>query len=127
MVIKRTDGTKRIIDLTAVPLDNRSVYGIARDITGRKAMEEALREERDNAQQYLDVAEVILLVLNREQEVTLINKKGCSIIGLPEEEILGRKWFKDFVPEQFKDELEERFNEVFTSEKVFDEYFEIRF
>ncbi len=118
------DGAERIIDLAAVPLDDHAVYGIARDITERKAMEEALREERDSAQQYLDVAEVILLVLNRNQEVTLINKKGCSILGLSEGEIIGKRWFDEFLPERFRGEMKARFCEAFRSKEGFDEYYE---
>jgi len=57
---------------------------IARDITQRKQIQEEIRRERDRAQQYLDVAEVLLLALNSRGEVTLINKKGAQILGYEE-------------------------------------------
>jgi hypothetical protein len=41
----------------------------------------AIPEERDRAQRYLDIAEVILLVLDAEGRITLINRKGCSSLG----------------------------------------------
>jgi PAS domain S-box-containing protein len=73
------------------------------DITERKQAEEALLRERDKAQRYLDVAGVILIATDAEDRVTLINKKGCQILGYEEEEILGKKWPSNFVPEKAKD------------------------
>lgn len=57
-----------------------------------------LREERYRLQKYLDVAGVMLLALNEKGEVTRINKKGCEILGLSETEILGKNWFRHFLP-----------------------------
>ncbi len=44
LVYERPDGTERVIDLTAVPLDDTSVYGIARDVTERKQYTRKLQE-----------------------------------------------------------------------------------
>ena len=63
----------------------------------RRKMENALREERDRVQRYLDIAGVILVAINNNQEVTLINKKGCEVLGYSEEEIIGKNWFDNFL------------------------------
>ncbi len=44
VVYQRPDGTERIATLTTVPIDNRVIIGIARDITDELAMEEQLRQ-----------------------------------------------------------------------------------
>ena len=72
--------------------------GLAQNITDRVLAQEAAIEERDRAQKYLDNAGAILLVLDAEGTVTLINKKGCEVLGWPEEEILGKNWGTDFIP-----------------------------
>lgn len=61
-----------------------------------------VREERDKAQRYLDVAGVILMVQNEQGHVTLINKKGCEVLGYPEAEILGKDWFEHFIPARLR-------------------------
>ena len=71
----------------------------------RKRAEEALREERDRAQGYLDVAEVMLLVVDADERVALVNRKGCQTLRYEEEEILGQNWFDRFVPERLRDEV----------------------
>ena len=95
-----------------------------KDITERKAMEERLREERDKAQQYLDVVGVIILVIDVDQKVKLINKKGCEILGYQEGEILGRKWFDNFVPQRVKNEMMAAFGNLETGEIKLNAYFE---
>lgn len=74
------------------------------DITYRKQMEDALREERDRAQRYLDIAGVILLVLDAAQNVILINRKGCNILKYAETEIVGRNWFDNFVAPEVREQ-----------------------
>lgn len=60
---------------------------------GRKAAEKELRRERNKAQQYLDIAGTIFVVLNVEGEITLINRKGCQVLGYKEGELIGKNWF----------------------------------
>jgi len=86
-----------------------------RDITSRKKAEEALREERDRAQNYLDVAGVMFVHINKEGNVTLINKKGCDILGYQEEEIVGKNWFDNFLPERDGETVKEVFFKLIAS------------
>jgi PAS domain S-box-containing protein len=81
------------------------IMGLFRDITWQKKAEQALKEERDKAKNYLDIAGVIILAINAEGYITLINKKGCEVLGYKEEEIIGKNWFDSFIPSGIKDEL----------------------
>lgn len=61
--------------------------------------EEQLRRERDRTAQYLDVAGVMILVLDTGGKVLLINRKGAEILGYDtEDEIIGKDWFEEFIP-----------------------------
>ncbi|MBN2753554.1 MAG: PAS domain S-box protein [Candidatus Goldbacteria bacterium] len=61
--------------------------------------EEMLRKERDLAKKYIDIAGVMLVALNKKGQITLINKKGCEILGyFDREQLIGKNWFDDFVP-----------------------------
>jgi PAS domain S-box-containing protein len=68
----------------------------------RKQVEEALRDEKNKAQGYLDIAGVMLIAIDTEGKVTLINKKGCDVLGYKEEEVIGKNWFEHFIPERWK-------------------------
>lgn len=88
------------------------IQAILRDITERKRAEQLLRKERDRSQKYLDVAGVMLVAIDSEQRVGLINKKGCEILGYKEEEILGKNWFNNFLPEHVQREVQAIFQRL---------------
>ncbi|MBT7790879.1 MAG: PAS domain S-box protein, partial [Calditrichaeota bacterium] len=71
---------------------------IVKDITDKKIAEQTLKVERDRAQQYLKIAEVMMLALDTEGQVVMINKKGCNILGYEEQEIIGKNWFDLCIP-----------------------------
>lgn len=98
--------------------------GIFREITERKRIEESLRKERDKAQKYLDIAEVILVVIDADRKIKLINRKGCEILGYEEEEIVGKDWFHCFLPERVRNEVIEGFNMLLASNVEPIRYFE---
>ncbi len=77
-----------------------------------KQSKDVIRNERDRAQRYLDVAGVIIIVLNADQKVALINKKGCEILGYDESKIIGKKWFDNFIPERDRDKTRAVFFEL---------------
>ncbi|HEX9019866.1 MAG TPA: ATP-binding protein [Nitrospirota bacterium] len=74
--------------------------------------EESLKKGRDTAKQYLDVAGVILLVVDAEQRVTMINRKGCEILGVPEQQVLHKNWFDHFIPDSTRDAVKKEFSRL---------------
>ncbi len=79
------------------------IYELEDEILERKSAEAALRHERDRAQRYLDTADVILLALDLDGRVTLINRKGCDLLGRSEAELLGHDWIGTCLPERRRD------------------------
>ncbi|MBI5344584.1 MAG: PAS domain S-box protein, partial [Deltaproteobacteria bacterium] len=75
----------------------------------RRVVEEDLRKERDRARRYLAAAGVIMVVVDTEGRTALINRKGAEILGRREEDILGKNWFDNFVPEHARDEVRAAF------------------
>ena len=86
--------------------------GIIRDIRERKAIERALLVERDRAQNYLDLADVILLGLDTQGRITLINRRGCEVLGYQESELLGKDWFLTCIPGNKREEVKRLFGEI---------------
>jgi diguanylate cyclase (GGDEF)-like protein/PAS domain S-box-containing protein len=101
--ILRPNGEVRyILSSASVVLDEQGgaqrLIGTNQDVTQRKQAERVLRQERDRAQHYLDVAGVVIIALDQKGTVTMINRRGCQLIGRPEEGIVGRCWFDEFLP-----------------------------
>ena len=90
----------------------------------RNHAEKALIQERDKAQKYLDVAGVILVALNLHGNVDLINKRGCEILGYSEDEIKGKNWFDNFLPENIRGETKNVFEKLVAGKVDLFRYFE---
>jgi len=78
---------------------------IVRDITHRKKVEQALKNEQEKAQKYLDIAEVMILVLDQNGEILLINQKGEQTLGYQENELIGKNWFDTCIPKRNRREI----------------------
>ncbi|MDD3927055.1 MAG: PAS domain-containing protein, partial [bacterium] len=116
-MISRQDGTYRWSTTTKVPLYDSEgrclgIMGISRDATERKRTEIALREERDKAQHYLDIAGSIIVALDEDGQITLLNKKGCEVLGCEERDAIGRDWFNEFVPERNRVNITAKFKQL---------------
>jgi len=123
------NGRKVLLETSGVPiLDEKGnligYRGMDRDITERKKMEEALREERNKLQKYLAVAGIIVLVLSPEGKVLLMNNKGSEVLGYKRMEILGKNWFTNFIPEKNRAEVRAFFEKLINEIVDHVEYFE---
>jgi PAS domain S-box-containing protein len=122
-------GNKVPINIASSPLRTRDgeIIGIVenfRDLTKHKGLWAKLRQERNRAQQYLNVAAVIMVALNDQGIVTLINKKGCDVLGYKEEEIVGKNWFDLCLPERMKIEVKGVFEKLMAGKNEVVEYYE---
>ena len=99
--------------------ENGKVSGFSeftRDITQRKKSEEALINEKEKLQKYLDISAVMVIMLDKDQRVTLINKKGCEILGCVADETIGKNWFDNFIPEKKRDHVKAVFDKLMAGE-----------
>jgi two-component system, LuxR family, sensor kinase FixL len=116
VVAQRRDGSMFPVFLAVgriEGLDPIRFVGFIHDVSDRKRVVEALRRERDRAQTYLDLAEVMLLALDARGTISLVNRKGCEILGWPEDELVGRNWFDTCLPEELRDEVRGMFGQFF--------------
>lgn len=86
--------------------------------------QESLRIEKSRGEMYVDIAGVIIVVLEVDQRVSLVNKKGCEILGYTKEEIIGKNWFDTFVPAWDRARVKAGFVELIAGQIEPIEYFE---
>ncbi len=76
----------------------RSFLGIIRDATERQEAREALRRERDFAENLLETAHAIVLVLDVDGCIVRYNHYLEELAGRSLSQTRGRNWFDSFVP-----------------------------
>ena len=82
------------------------------------------KEQEYRAHKYFDLAGVIFVALDRNGIVTLVNRKGCEILGCDVEHILGKSWFETFLPSEIGTAVKAEFQRLIAGEREPAEYFE---
>jgi two-component system, sensor histidine kinase and response regulator len=93
-----------------------------REIRRRKSAEAALREQKRQAEMYLEVAGVMLTVLDIDGHIALINRKGCELLGQPAESLMGINWFETFYPPERRHAPLVVFQEIVSGQLASHEY-----
>jgi diguanylate cyclase (GGDEF)-like protein/PAS domain S-box-containing protein len=111
------------VQLSRIELGDRAILeAVVRDITQQKKAFERVREARDRAQEYFEVARVMMLVLDPEGRVAAINQRGCELLELSQDEIVGQDWFGRFLPEEIRAEVQPFFDRLMRGEVEVAEY-----
>ena len=83
--LRRSDGEITYVHVTGVPrkTGDKIVGSISviTDLNEQKKAEEAIKIEKERAESYLNIAGGILVALDVQGKITLINQKGCQILG----------------------------------------------
>ena len=127
--IRHRDGRICIIEKNADVIRDKHgrVIGAVesfKDITLRKNAEQAILREKELAQQYLDIAGVVILVVDTGQNVRLINRKGCVILGRSADEVMGKNWFDLSLPPGLAARNKELFRDMVAGRREMQPYFE---
>lgn len=102
----------------------RPAAGSGRSGDGRRRARRSRTEAAAADLTYLDVAGVMFVALDRDQRVTLVNRKGCEILGYRREEIIGAHWFDKFLPPHAQEEARGVFRQLMDGRVEAAEYFE---
>jgi|GEM_PF-1030706 PAS domain S-box-containing protein len=102
--------------------DVRGIICVATNISLRKEAETRLKNERDILKKYLDIADVFFLVQDNEGKIILINKNGRNTLGLPEKDIIGKRWVDTFVQADSRESAAYVFSNLVNSSSLSGEY-----
>ena len=126
--LRRSDGEVVYVHATGAPrrLGDNVIGSISiiADLTEQKRIETALKAERDKAERYLNIAEVILVALDTNARITLLNRKGYQILGYDESELTGKNWIKTCLRPEDQESVLTTNNKIVAGEIEPFEYYE---
>ncbi len=92
--------------------------------TEQKILQNQLRKERDQAQHCLNAAQFMIVTLNRNGNITLINKKACDVLGYSVDHLLNQNWFELCLPVSERQTTSQYFNKLISGDIESVEYYE---
>ncbi len=97
---------------------------VFRDITERKKAEEKIKKEIEKSKNYLNIAGVIIVALDKDGIITLLNKKGHELLGYDEGELIGKNWFEVCLPPNDRERVYEYFKKLMAGEMELIKFYE---
>jgi len=99
-------------DPTPLP-DGGSLWnGVVRDVSERRAAEEAVRRERDFADNLIETAQAIILVLDPQGRIVRYNHYLEKLSGFPLAEMCGKEWVESFLPDDERQRIRALFGQT---------------
>ncbi len=102
----------------------KQTHCVIHNITGRKQNEDLIKRERDQAKMYLDIAAVMIGTLDCLGNITMLNQRGCQILGYDEDELLGKSWFETCVPAEQREMVESLFHDIVRGNRPISDVYE---
>lgn len=113
MLVRRPDGTGRLLEVWGTPVKNSGGIVWASlvaflDITERKQMEMQLRESEERFAMLFQQAPLGYQSLDEQGYFLEVNQKWLDTFGYETDEVIG-KWFGDFLAPEYRDLFRTRF------------------
>lgn len=81
-----------------VGADPPRFVGFLQDMTLRQQALQAAQREHERANRFLEATQTMLVGLDLDLRVTMINPKGCEVLGRAETSLLGSSWSESVIP-----------------------------
>ena len=102
------------------------LVGTHGDIDRRKEAEEEILKQKQLADRYLNMSEVVFIGMDPSGKITLVNDYACRILECGREDLIGRNWFAEFLPDDCREEVSSVFTRFIRREIELPESFENR-
>ncbi|WP_298685208.1 response regulator [uncultured Methanomethylovorans sp.] len=96
------------------PVNRLELVTRVKSLTRIKHLQDRILAERNYAYQCIDVAGVLMLVVDREQKINLINRTGNEALGYDEFELIGQNMFDVLVLQEEREKEKEKFRDIIT-------------
>jgi PAS domain S-box-containing protein len=69
-------------------------------------------EKKDIENLYLNLEDILIALVRKDEIVVDINQKGCELLEFPKDEIVGKNWFDSFIPQSIREEMRRSFHQL---------------
>ena len=127
-IVRKTEGITSygyILKNSGITVLSASIKMAFKLYNANKKLQEQKEEldwEKNRLDKYINVAGAMLVALDKDYRITLINQKGCRILGYAENELIGRNWLENFILPENQEGIEAVFSDILVDDENFPEY-----
>jgi PAS domain S-box-containing protein len=89
-----------------------------------RAMEERLTDEKERAERFLEIAQALIIGLDKDGRVVVANPHACATLGWTEQDLLGQDWFEVALPLAERAAVRAAFRRIVSSDLLAVEFHE---
>lgn len=87
-----------IVDISALKYAQRELELLNSELEHRvQDRTDELAHEKERAENYLQIAGAMIVALDEDGNITLINDKGCAVLGYSKSDLIGKNWFETVI------------------------------
>jgi two-component system CheB/CheR fusion protein len=105
----KQDGTPFEVEVLQNPIieDNKVLGAVLsfHDITEKNRLKKEAEYEHKLADLYVNTTGAIVMILNIDGSISMINEGGCKLLGLSRDELIGKNFIQNFIPEEMQNEI----------------------
>jgi PAS domain S-box-containing protein len=91
-------------------------FSMVEDITDKVFSQREIDRQKDILRSYVDLVRVIIVSLDAQGRITMINRRGRELLGKTENELVGKNWFLNYVPERERTQVTDIFGQLMRGE-----------
>ncbi len=84
-------------------------------------------DENQQVQRFAELAGEIVIAINENEQVTYINRKGCEILEINEQQVVGLNWFDRFLSPAIRERVRSEFHGVLDGANSKPDHYESEF
>ena len=96
-----------ILKLIDEDTKNINYVSVFSNITERIQLINSLEYQKKQSENYLDIAQILILILDNNKNVLMINQAGADLLGYSKDEIIGKNWMDNFIPKRLLKDVNE--------------------
>ena len=121
-VFWKKDGTAIDVEVLQNPLfEDGEVVGAVlsfHDITEKKRLEKEIEHEHRLANLYANTSGTLLLTLDRDGNITMVNREGANFLKTRQKDLIGKNWIENFIPKEQREEMQTVFASIISGDQL---------
>lgn len=115
-IVNSTGSIKHLWSMSRLYKDEQNkpvkIFGTIQDISNQKKLTDQLQKQKDFNELIIEASPAFFVAIDKEGKTILMNRKMRNTLGYEFEEIVGKDYLQNFVPDEDRDKVSKIFQKI---------------